>query len=162
MRGLFCSLPVLIIRAYNQRMKDTWAGRDLPVLETIVELYDAFPGPVHPYRLSRKLGFDAETVNRALWALMGEDPPLISCMTRGPGGGVIQILSITAEARRRVGTWPTGDEFTQRLVTVIHQRIAHAPDETTKAMWVQGLQWVNAVGEDAVSEALNTGITNKP
>jgi len=82
-------------------MEDTWASRDLPVLDAAVRLLeDKFDVRVRD--IAAETGFDVNTVAQALDALEG--PYVVEVRkSLGPDPSSWYIMNVTAEARQAVG-----------------------------------------------------------
>jgi hypothetical protein len=86
-------------------VQDTWAARDLPVLDATVRLLE------HSYMvtvtdIAASTGLDAGEVAKALESL---DPVYVDFRKTTTGGDprFWYVFKVTAEARRAVGQWPT-------------------------------------------------------
>ena len=92
---------------------DTWAARDLPVLDATVGLLE------HSYMvtvtdIAAKTGLDPSVVAQALEAL---DPTYVDFRKTTTGGDprFWYVFKVTPEARRAVGQWPTAEALADRL-----------------------------------------------
>ena len=92
---------------------DTWAARDLPVLDATVGLLE------HSYMvtvtdIAAKIGLDPSIVAQALDAL---DPVYVDFRKTTTGGDprFWYVFKVTPEARRAVGQWPTAEALANRL-----------------------------------------------
>jgi len=92
---------------------DTWAGRDLPVLDATIGLLE------HSYMvtvtdIAAKTGLDPSVVAQALEAL---DPVYVDFRKTTTGGDprFWYVFKVTPEARRAVGQWPTAEALASRL-----------------------------------------------
>jgi hypothetical protein len=95
-------------------MKDTWANRDLPVLDAAVELVDEmYTSGRYPEGddIAGHAGMDIQSVGAALNALDGEFIELQRTGDFGRWG----IPRVTTAARRAVGQWPTAEGIVERL-----------------------------------------------
>lgn len=97
--------------------EDTWTSRDLPVLKAAVDLFDQ-TGHVRADAIERAVGFDAETVQRALRALYTE-PYFQSSDATSWGGRRILVGDPTSDAYRVAGKWPTPENLLERLVMAL-------------------------------------------
>lgn len=94
-------------------MEDTWAGRDLPVLDATVGLLeDSYMVTVSD--IAERTGLELSEVARALEAL---DPTYVDFRKTETGGDprFWYVLKATPEARREVGQWPTPASLIARL-----------------------------------------------
>jgi hypothetical protein len=96
-------------------VKDTWAGRDLPVLDaTVCLLEDSYMVTVSD--IADRTGLDLMTVARALETL---DPTYVDFRKTTTGGDprFWYVLKATPDARRAVGQWPTPDSLIESLAS---------------------------------------------
>jgi hypothetical protein len=106
---------------------DTWTGRDLPVLRTVVECYEeSGTFLTRAADLERRTGFDHDTVQRALRAL-NSLPSFFEKVTEASGGEVIFVGPPTARARQVAGFWPSPETLFDSLVEALE---GAATDET--------------------------------
>jgi hypothetical protein len=101
-------------------MNETWVSRDLPVLDAVVELLED-EDLVQPEAVAERTGLDLREVLRALHAL---DRTYVR-LHRDMSGGFVD--SVTPEARRAVGQWPSGES----LIRQIADGLAAAAEEET-------------------------------
>lgn len=94
-------------------MHDTWASRDLPVLDATVGLLEE-SYMVTVSDIAARTGVDEEAVARALEAL---DPLYVDFRKTTTGGDprFWYVFKATPAARQAVGQWPTGDALITRL-----------------------------------------------
>jgi hypothetical protein len=92
---------------------DTWAARDLPVLDATIGLLE------HSYMvtvtdIADKMALDPSVVAQALEAL---DPVYVDFRKTTTGGDprFWYVFKVTPEARRAVGQWPTAEALVSRL-----------------------------------------------
>ena len=90
-------------------MEDTWVPRDQPVLDATVALLEDSP-MVTDAAITERTGFDLTDVRRALEAL---DRTYVH-LGRDMSG--FFVAAVTADARRAVGQWPTGESLVSQLV----------------------------------------------
>jgi len=107
-------------------MHDTWASRDLPVLDAVVTLLDE-PGrfAVSGSEIAEHTGMELADVAAALEAL--EDAYLDLSRTLGDTGSW-HVMRVTPDARRLVGQWPTADSLLAKLVDGFNAAAEHEPD----------------------------------
>ena len=86
-------------------MHDTWAVRDLPVLDATVSLLEQ-SYMVTVTDIAARTGFDTAAVAKALETL---DPVYVDFRKTTTGGDprFWYVFKATPEARRAVGQWPT-------------------------------------------------------
>lgn len=95
-------------------MDDTWTNRAFPVLEAAVRPLDAAdPQWVSVQEIAADTGLDEDVVARALIALHPRYVGEMDQFSGGPRPWTIQ--AVTAEARERVGQWPTPESLIERL-----------------------------------------------
>jgi hypothetical protein len=92
---------------------DTWAARDLPVLDATVGLLEQ-SYMVTVTDIAARTGLEAPAVAQALEAL---DPVYVDFRKTTTGGDprFWYVFKVTPEARRAVGQWPTAEALAGRL-----------------------------------------------
>ncbi len=92
---------------------DTWAARDLPVLDATVGLLEQ-SYMVTVTDIAARTGLDPSVVAQALEAL---DPVYVDFRKTTTGGDprFWYVFKVTPEARRAVGQWPTAEALAGRL-----------------------------------------------
>ena len=97
----------------QMHVHDTWAARDLPVLDATIGLLE------HSYMvtvtdIADKAALDPSVVAQALEAL---DPVYVDFRKTTTGGDprFWYVFKVTPEARRAVGQWPTAEALVSRL-----------------------------------------------
>jgi hypothetical protein len=115
-------------------MEETWASRDLPVLDAVVRLLDESPGMMLlGQQVVERTGMDPADVERAVWAL-NPDYVILGRQLAAEGGIDMQCLDgVTAEARRVVGQWPTGERLVEQLAAGIAQAAERETDPEQKS-----------------------------
>lgn len=103
-------------------MEPTWFERDLPVLEAVVTALEYGVPMATEAAIAAKTGIAHADVRRALVAL---DPAYI---TRASDMAGYHATAVTAEARRAVGQWPTGESLADQLVSGLTAAAEHDPD----------------------------------
>ncbi len=98
-------------------MQDTWADRDLPVLEATVALLEQ-SYMVTVSDIAARTGLEEPAVARALEAL---DPDYVDFRKTTTGGDprFWYVLKVTPDARRAVGQWPTAELLIDRLADAL-------------------------------------------
>jgi hypothetical protein len=142
-------------------MESTWESRDLPVLEAIVRLSDEGNYPVEAQELTKRTGFDYETVQQALWALAYEQPPFFDPIDTSSFGGrdMAGVREVSGHARRTVSAWPTPEVLADRIITALNEAANNEPDEAKKGMLRRGAETVGGVGKDVLTGVLTQVIT---
>lgn len=94
-------------------MEDTWAARDVPVLDAVVALLEQ-SYMVTVSDIAGRTGIDQAEVARALDAM---DPTYVDFRKTETGGDPTfwYVHKVTPEARRAVGQWPTAESLIDRL-----------------------------------------------
>ena len=106
-------------------MEDTWVPRDQPVLDATVALLEDSP-MVTDAAITERTGFDVTDVRRALEAL---DRTYVH-LGRDMSG--FFVAALTADARRAVGQWPTGESLVSQLVDGLAVAAEQEPDPERK------------------------------
>ncbi|WP_328631952.1 hypothetical protein [Streptomyces sp. NBC_00356] len=105
-------------------MENTWAARDLPVLDAIVKYLDDAAGAAFPELrdIAEIANVDVTDAGKAALAL--ESDALITLGKTAGGLGTWYVKTVTGDARRLVGQWPTAEQF----VDEVAQRLSDAAD----------------------------------
>ena len=113
-------------------MHDTWAARDLPVLDATVSLLEE-SYMVTVSDLAERTGLDPAAVARALETL---DPDYLDFRKTTTGGDPTfwYVLKVTPQARRAVGQWPTPDSFVTRMAAELSAAAAQEEDAERKSL----------------------------
>ncbi len=112
-------------------MKGTWAERDLPVLDAIVTaLEDDFR--VNAAQVAAATGIPGEDVVKAFYALQWTYTGQVTAHMGG-GPAAFFLGEVTAEARRAVGQWPTGESLIEQLAAGITQAAERESDPEQKS-----------------------------
>jgi hypothetical protein len=140
-------------------MDDTWAERDLPVLDAVVSLLDegAAAGVMPEVTdIAARSGLGEAEVAAALQALKGKFLDLELTM-----GSISAwwVTGVTPDARRVVGQWPTGESLIVRLAGGIAEAAEREADpERKKTLRVVAREpggMAKAVAVDVTSNALS-------
>jgi hypothetical protein len=113
-------------------VKDTWASRDLPVLDaTITLLEDSYMVTVSD--IAERTGLDQAAVARALEAL---DPEYVDFRKTTTGGDprFWYVHKATPLARREVGQWPTPDTLIGNLAHGLSEAAERETDPERKGL----------------------------
>jgi predicted ArsR family transcriptional regulator len=94
-------------------VEDTWAARDVPVLNAVVALLEQ-SYMVTVSDIAGRTGIDQADVARSLDAM---DPTYVDFRKTETGGDPTfwYVHKVTPEARRTVGQWPTAESLIERL-----------------------------------------------
>jgi len=121
-------------------VQETWAARDLPVLEAAVSLQER-SYMVTVTDIAMRTGLEASVVARALEAL---DPVYVDFRKTTTGGDprFWYVYKVTAEARRAVGQWPTAKSLVSKLAEQLASAYYRASwpdveDDVSLCVWVR-------------------------
>jgi hypothetical protein len=94
-------------------VQDTWAARDLPVLDATIRLLEE-SYMVTVTDIAARTGLDEAAVAKALEAL---DPVYVDFRKTTTGGDPTfwYVLKVTPAARQAVGQWPTAESLIEAL-----------------------------------------------
>lgn len=130
---------------------DTWASRDLPVLDATVALLEqSFMVTVTD--IAEKTGFEPDLVAAALETL---DPSYVDFRKTTTGGDprFWYVYKATPEARRVVGQWPTAEALAGRLAEELAAAAADEPDAERKGLLTYAARLVGDTLRDATVRA---------
>lgn len=110
-------------------MDNTWAQRDLPVLDAAVKYLDDAAGASFPELrdLAESSGLDVSDVTKAALAL--ESDRLVELGKTSGGTGSWYVKQVSGEARRLVGQWPTAEQFVDEVANRLQAAADEEPDE---------------------------------
>jgi len=132
----------------TEPLPDTWHSRDLPVLRTVVRLWDEQLLPLQTSEIERALpDLDPADIERALVALRSAG------LIEGKGAWGAQILRVsdpTAEARRLSGAWPSADSIADRLLAALEDIAEYGSDEATKSKARKALDGLGGFSRDVL------------
>ena len=113
-------------------MDDTWAARDLPVLDATVALLEE-SYMVTVTDIAARTGLDEHAVARALEAL---DPVFVDFRKTTTGGDPTfwYVLKVTPAARQAVGQWPTAESLVSALVSQLSAAAQEERDAERKGL----------------------------
>jgi hypothetical protein len=111
---------------------DTWAARELPVLDATVSLLEE-SYMVTVSDIAARTELEPAAVARALEAL---DPDYVDFRKTTTGGDPTfwYVLKVTPQARRVVGQWPTPDSFVTRLAEELSAAASQEDDAERKGL----------------------------
>jgi hypothetical protein len=111
---------------------DTWAARDLPVLDATVRLLEA-SYMVTVTDIAAQTGLAESAVARALEAL---DPVYVDFRKTTTGGDPTfwYVLKVTPAARQAVGQWPTAEALVGRLAAELTAAAQQEQDAERKGL----------------------------
>ena len=112
-------------------MKDTWASRDLPVLDAIVTaLEEDFR--VSAAQIAAATGLPADEVVKAFYALQWTYTGQVQARMGG-GPNAFFIDEVTGAARREVGQWPTAEGLIEQLAAAMTDAAERESDPEQKS-----------------------------
>jgi hypothetical protein len=130
---------------------DTWAARDLPVLDATVGLLE------HSYMvtvtdIAARTGLDPSVVAQALEAL---DPTYVDFRKTATGGDprFWYVFKVTPEARRAVGQWPTAEALAGRLAEELQSAARQEVDAERQGLLVYAARLVGDTLREATVRA---------
>jgi hypothetical protein len=130
---------------------DTWAARDLPVLDATVGLLE------HSYMvtvtdIAAQTGLDPSEVAQALEAL---DPVYVDFRKTTTGGDprFWYVFKVTQEARRAVGQWPTAEALAARLADELAAAAQRESDGERQGLLTYAARLVGDTLRDATVRA---------
>jgi hypothetical protein len=130
---------------------DTWAVRDLPVLDATVGLLE------HSYMvtvtdIAAQTGLDPSVVAQALEAL---DPVYVDFRKTTTGGDprFWYVFKVTPEARRAVGQWPTAEALAGRLAEELAAAAQQESDRERQGLLAYAARLIGDTLRDATVRA---------
>jgi hypothetical protein len=130
---------------------DTWAARDLPVLDATISLLE------HSYMvtvtdIADKAALDPSVVAQALEAL---DPIYVDFRKTTTGGDprFWYVFKVTPEARRAVGQWPTAEALVSRLAQELSAAARREGDAEHQGLLMYAARLVGDTLRDAAVRA---------
>jgi hypothetical protein len=130
---------------------DTWAARDLPVLEATVSLLEqSFMVTVTD--IAVRTGLEPSDVARALAAL---DPVYVDFRKTTTGGDARYwyVFKVTPEARRVVGQWPTAEALAGRLAEELSAAARRETDGERQGLMTYAARLIGDTLRDATVQA---------
>jgi hypothetical protein len=130
---------------------DTWAARDLPVLDATVALLEQ-SYMVTVTDIATRTGLDVADVARALEAL---DPTYVDFRKTTTGGDARfwYVFKVTPEARRAVGQWPTAQALAGRLADELAAAAQDESDQQRQGLLAYAARLVGDTLRDATVRA---------
>ncbi len=130
---------------------DTWAARDLPVLDATVSLLEQ-SYMVTVTDIATSTGLDEATVATALEAL---DPVYVDFRKTTTGGDprFWYVFKVTPEARRAVGQWPTAEALAGRLAEELAATAREETDAERQGLLAYAARLVGDTLRDATVRA---------
>lgn len=128
----------------TEPLPDTWNDRDLPVLRTVVRLYDETLQVVRASTVVEETGLTKEEVVRAGVALGSAG--LVAAQGRG-GQKITMFGGVTAEARRIAGSWPTPESGVDRLIAALEHIAENTEDDEERTRAQQLVSFLKTSGK---------------
>jgi len=130
-----------------QPLADTWFTRDLPVLRAIARLIDEPPHGSAPYlgAVVPASGLPKPQVVGAANALAAAG--YVQALTNH-AGEIVRFTTVSAEARRLTGLWPTPQGEWERLLAQLEARAGGALTEVERSRWRALSEAAVALGPD--------------
>ena len=130
---------------------DTWAARDLPVLDATVSLLEQ-SYMVTVTDIAASTGLDAGAVTKALECL---DPVYVDFRKTTTGGDprFWYVFKVTPEARRVVGQWPTAEALAGRLAEELAAAARQETDAERQGLLAYAARLVGDTLRDATVRA---------
>src|SRR5580704_13952458 len=130
---------------------DTWAARDLPVLDATVGLLER-SYMVTVTDIAAQTGLDPSVVAQALEAL---DPVYVDFRKTTTGGDprFWYVFKVTPEARRAVGQWPTAEALAGRLADELTAAARQEADGERQGLLAYAARLVGDTLRDATVRA---------
>lgn len=138
-------------------MHDTWAARDLPVLEAAVRLLEQ-SYLVTVTDIAARTGFEIPVVARALDAL---DPEYVDFRKTTTGGDARfwYVYKVTPAARRAVGQWPTARALVRRLADELTAAAQQETDSDRHALLIYAARLIGDTLRDVTERAATHVLT---
>jgi len=132
-------------------VQDTWAARDLPVLDATVSLLEQ-SYMVTVTDIAASTGLDAGAVAKALESL---DPVYVDFRKTTTGGDprFWYVFKVTPEARRAVGQWPTAEALAGRLAEELAAAARQEADAERQGLLAYAARLVGDTLRDATVRA---------
>jgi hypothetical protein len=130
---------------------DTWAARDLPVLDATVSLLEQ-SYMVTVTDIAARTGLEAGVVAKALEAL---DPVYVDFRKTTTGGDprFWYVFKVTPEARRAVGQWPSAEALAGRLAEELAAAARQETDAERQGLLAYAARLVGDTLRDATVRA---------
>jgi hypothetical protein len=133
------------------QVHDTWAARDLPVLDATIDLLEqSFMVTVTD--IAARTNLTPSIVAAALEAL---DPVYVDFRKTTTGGDprYWYVFKVTPEARRAVGQWPTAEALASRLAEELAAGARDEPDAQRQGLLAYAARLVGETLRDATVRA---------
>jgi predicted ArsR family transcriptional regulator len=140
-------------------VEDTWAARDMPVLNAVLALLEQ-SYMVTVSDIAGRTGIDQADVARSLDAM---DPTYVDFRKTETGGDPTfwYVHKVTPEARRAAGQWPTAESLIDRLAKAFAEEAGREEDFERQYQLRQAAELLSDKVHDAAVRAAAT-ITGPP
>jgi hypothetical protein len=141
-------------------LDDRWNDREFPVLREAARRFDRDPrlDMVPLWEISAETKIDVHETQAAARALEGAG--LIEMLWAGGAAGSSLVKGISAEARVKVGLWPSPETALDRMVAALEAIAENSSDEDTRSRARKIIDAISGAGRDlgiAVASAAITG-----
>ena len=138
-------------------VEDTWASRDLPVLQVIVSAFnDPDRWQLRLAELVSMCGLPERDVRTGLRALGNARPPLLEYPPPPDELAYpIIITDVTERARRVVGQWPTADSLAAQITKALSEAADREPDPAKKSRLRDAASVLGETARGVVVEVLS-------
>jgi hypothetical protein len=140
-------------------MDSTWESRDLLVLDAVVQIYEETGQAIRPKQIEAATGIDSADVQKALRALLGENPPFLERGQGAMGGQILMVGKVTGHGRRTVGAWPTAEGLTDRLAQAFAEAAELESELEKKSILKRSAEAFGGVSRDVAAEVIAKVIT---
>lgn len=111
---------------FDRRAASTWGARELPILAAALRRLDA--GEYFPSleEIRAEVDLSADQMRAGLKALEGATPPYIEVAYTMAGAAVVggHVVNVSERARRELGSWPSPEDFADRIVSALSEAAA--------------------------------------
>lgn len=146
--------PDVGISTYSRNMDSTWETRDLPVLDAVVKIYEETGQAIRPRQIESVTGMEAAQVQKALRALLGEDPPFFEKGQGAMGGHILLVGKVTGHARRTIGSWPTPQGLTDRFAQAFAEAADQEHEPEKRSVLKRCAEAFGGVGKDVAAQVI--------
>ena len=132
-------------------VRSTWFDRDLPVLETVVTIFEekGGQGVVTVRQIAERTGMDPQQVFSALLAMQDVYVNLqLAIAIKDPN--LQRVTGVTPGARIATGQWPSPESFADRLVKALETASEEAADGSEKTMLRRAYEALSGMGRDVL------------
>jgi hypothetical protein len=133
----------------NERSRDRWYSRDLPVLQHIVDALDQGSDLVDDEAMAEALGITHEDAVAAIENLERGGYVTDISWTFGPNFSVTQV---TERALRATGIWPNEETAGDQLLWILEQKVEAATTPEERTRWARIRDSVVGAGREFAIE----------